>query len=395
MQSTATTSVIEPPHISRRPRILLLSDVQPENASGGQIVLYRHLVASGDYDLLSDTPAVPSLFQSKAWRRIKSTRLFRFTNTLEELIVSNTPSPQCVIKAAAFTPDVILTVAHGRGYDQARNLAKRLHVPLVTIYHDWWPDIDDVLPGWNWLATRRFRRIARQSALCLCVSNQMKTALASPDNTVVLPPIPGPAPPPNISLPENPRFTIGYFGSLYDYGPMMADLAEAALCQSDINLEIRCRRPDWPRNLIERYTAADILLPYAPREDFETWLVSLDATLSVMSFDPRLKKRMETSFPSKLVESLQFGKPVIIWGPEYCAAVQWARRRNACLCITTPDPKTALREMMELAADNGRQQQLMDAASQAVASDLKPDHIHNQFRDCLQRAIGNTPAISF
>ena len=387
MPSTAIETAIEPPNTSRLPRVLLLSDVKPENTSGGQIVLYRHLVASGDFELLADTPAIPSLFQSKAWRRIKNTRFFRLTNTLEELFVSNNPSPQCVAKAEAFAPDVVLTVAHGRGYAQARRLANQLNVPLVTIYHDWWPDLDHVLPGWNWLANKRFHKIARQSALCLCVSDQMKTALASPGNTVVLPPIPGPPPEPNENLSTNTQFKIGYFGSLYDYGPMMADVAEAALQQSGIKLEIRCGRPNWPNDLIERYTTADILLPYTSREGLEKWLTDLDAILCAMSFDPRLRRRMETSFPSKLVESLQFGKPVIIWGPEYCAAVQWARERDACLCITTPDADVALRQMAAFAADPNSQRAAAASAKHLAEAEFNPKVIQDKFVATIQSTL--------
>src|SRR5690606_20497816 len=104
MQSTA----IDPPIVSHRPRVLLLSGVQPENTSGGQIVLYRHLVASEDFELLASTPAIPPLFESKAWRRIKNTRLFRLTNTIEEFFVSNAPSSRCAAKAKAFAPDVVM-----------------------------------------------------------------------------------------------------------------------------------------------------------------------------------------------------------------------------------------------------------------------------------------------
>jgi hypothetical protein len=42
---------------------------------------------------------------------------------------------------------------------------------------------------------------------------------------------------------------------------------------------------------------------------------------------------VETSFPSKLPEYAQFGKPIVIWGPEYCSAIHWGREGDRALCI--------------------------------------------------------------
>jgi hypothetical protein len=55
---------------------------------------------------------------------------------------------------------------------------------------------------------------------------------------------------------------------------------------------------------------------------------------------------METSFPSKLIEFAQFGKPLFVWGPAYCSAVQWGRQHRRALCITQIEP-FILREHVE------------------------------------------------
>lgn len=389
MQSTALPPAGDPSRTSRRTRVLLLSIVQPENTSAGQIVLYRHLVASGDFELLACTPELPSLLESKAWRRIKNTRLFRLTNTIEELFISNNPSARVTEIAEAFAPDVVMTVAHGRGYAQAHGLANQLGVPLLTIFHDWWPDLDDILPGCTWVSERRFLRIARQSAVCLCVSEQMKNALASSGNTIVLPPIPDPTPHPPRSKPVNSQFKIGYFGNLYDYGPMLADLAEATLERSDIKLEIRSGNPNWPTHRIEKYIDANILLPFAPREEFADWIGGLDATLCTMSFDPRLRRRMETSFPSKLLESLQFGIPAIIWGPQYCAAIQWARDRKTCLCVTTPSVDSAIQQMAEFAADPVLRRASAASFQRLAQTEFSPRAIHEKFVAAIRTSLAS------
>ena len=46
---------------------------------------------------------------------------------------------------------------------------------------------------------------------------------------------------------------------------------------------------------------------------------------------------METSFPSKLIEFAQFGKPLVVWGPEYCSAEQWGEQNGLALCVKSYD----------------------------------------------------------
>jgi hypothetical protein len=44
-----------------------------------------------------------------------------------------------------------------------------------------------------------------------------------------------------------------------------------------------------------------------------------------MSFDPVDRANMELAFPSKLADCTAIGLPLVIYGPEYCSAVRWAR----------------------------------------------------------------------
>ena len=70
-------------------------------------------------------------------------------------------------------------------------------------------------------------------------------------------------------------------------------------------------------------------------------LQNFQAALVVMSFAPPHRRRMTTSFPSKMIDAMQLGLPVVIWGPEYCSAVKWARRGERALCVTDPNPVSA------------------------------------------------------
>jgi hypothetical protein len=60
---------------------------------------------------------------------------------------------------------------------------------------------------------------------------------------------------------------------------------------------------------------------------------------------------VETSFPSKLPEYAQFGKPIVIWGPEYCSAIHWGREGDRALCITEASPKVVVAALQNLSVD--------------------------------------------
>jgi hypothetical protein len=87
----------------------------------------------------------------------------------------------------------------------------------------------------------------------------------------------------------------------------------------------------------------------------------------------------------------QLGKPLVLWGPEYCSAVQWARTRNAALCVTEPTPE-ALRGALEfLAASRPEHDRLARAAGEAASREFSPYRIHAEFIAILEeaKAAGN------
>jgi glycosyltransferase involved in cell wall biosynthesis len=105
-----------------------------------------------------------------------------------------------------------------------------------------------------------------------------------------------------------------------------------------------------------------------------------------MSFAPPHRRRMTTSFPSKLIDATQLGLPVVVWGPEYCSAVTWARKGDRALCVTDPNP-LALRETLEeLAASPAELQRLAKSSCNAATGDFNYERIQLQFMDALRRA---------
>jgi glycosyltransferase involved in cell wall biosynthesis len=94
-------------------------------------------------------------------------------------------------------------------------------------------------------------------------------------------------------------------------------------------------------------------------------------------------------FPSKLIEFAQFGKPLVVWGPEYCSAVEWARREDSALCVTNQDPVALVAALNRLTDSRLEQERLAAAADRAAAGEFDALAIQAGFQDLL--AACSTP----
>lgn len=258
----------------------------------------------------------------------------------------------------------------------ASRFAKRHHLPLVSIFHDWWPDMVAAHSPVRKILEREFGRLARESAAAFCVSDGMREALGSVPNAVILPPIPADTPiarPPHRN-PSQP-FKIVCSGNLSEYGPMLGDGLEESLRHPEILLQVRGANPAWSEEIKAKMRANDRWLDFAPRAELESWLASADAFLVPMAFDPAMRRRMETSFPSKLCEFARFGKPIVVWGPEYCSGIRWARGSENAFCVTNPDPVILGKTLLSLAMISpARQETILP-----VWHDFQPPRIQKIF----------------
>jgi glycosyltransferase involved in cell wall biosynthesis len=287
----------------------------------------------------------------------------------------------------SFQPDVVLTVAQGWWYMQAGRVARQFNLPLVTFFHDWWPDFPDVPMAFRSQIEREFRRICAESAVAICVSDGMLRELGEPQNALVIHPVPSLTNAgqctPNFSLP----LRVVYFGNLREYGPLIENALRASQGSKQVRLEVFGAGPLWTPGAEDYFRSCGFYHGFVPRNQFVESLRHSQAVLVVMSFAAALRRRMTTSFPSKMIDATQLGLPVIVWGPEYCSAVQWARQGDRALCVTDSNP-SVLREVLEdLAASSSEQERLAKAARAAAARDFNPERIETQFIDALERVI--------
>jgi glycosyltransferase involved in cell wall biosynthesis len=279
-------------------------------------------------------------------------------------------------------------VAHGDACQAALRAARRWRLPLATVFHDWWPDLVRLPARARAAVEAGFRELHRASAASLCVGAGMVEALGAHPGAEVLYPIPEAlaAAPASGAAAMDGALRVIYLGNLRDYGAMLAEALEA-LQHGPARLQVRGSRPPWPEAFTRRMRETGCFLDFAPRRELDAWLATAGAFLIAMEFAPAVRRRMETSFPSKLTECAQFGRPLVIWGPEWCSAVRWGREAGA-LCVTDRRPAALAEAVRRLAGDAALRDRQAAVARQAAAGCFSPAGLQEQFVQALRRAAG-------
>ena len=376
--------------------IIVISSVRPEPTSAGQIILHRHLVDQPGITLevYGSEPKRPTL--SKLVRRIAGrlgqTRLHRFVNDFWVLWGGRWIDPELPTTVTHPERTIVLTVAHGDGFMAAHRFAKRHQLPLVAWFQDWWPDMADAHQPVRAMLERKYRNLYATADLAICVCDGMKDALGDNPKAIVLHDLPAKvqameAPP----RPPDAPFKIIYFGNLTDYGPMLGDALEESLKHPEILLQVRGSNPAWSEERKSKMRANGRWLDFASRAELDAWLASADAFLVPMVFDPEMRRRMETSFPSKLVEFAQFGKPIVVWGPEYCSAVRWARGKgedeDKARLVTQPNSSKLLACLIDMLRDGPAKNLSAIRMKQVAEHEFSPERIRMALTGALSFSV--------
>ena len=228
----------------------------------------------------------------------------------------------------------VLTVAHGFGWLAAAEIARRKSIPLHLIVHDDWARVANVAPAFRAWLDRQFASVYRQAQSRLCVSPAMSSFYQErygapadviyPSRAADCPAFT--APPARLARNDKP-FTVAFAGTINSNGYVRALLAlQAALKPVGGRLLIfgpmksdEARRAGLNGQITELHGLVNWMeLLNRLRED-------ADALFVPMSFDDADRVNMEMAFPSKLADYTATGLPLLIYGPQYCSAVAWAR----------------------------------------------------------------------
>jgi glycosyltransferase involved in cell wall biosynthesis len=368
-------------------RVLVVSSVVPNAlGSGGELVLHRHLKLNPQIQTeVASWQQFP--FRLKVIGKLRQLG-FRSLSQAWECLFPVLPTDKMVHDLIhSFRPHVLVTVAHGWWHIKARRVAKQLKLPLVSLFQDWWPDFPEVPRAFRSRVEREFRETCAESDVVVCVSDGMYRELGEPENALILHPAPSLAGQREDNCEFQLPLRVAYFGNLSDYGPLIEKALRALNSSEQVRLEVFGPNPHWTSGAEDEFRSRGVYHGFIPSNKLTEPLQQFQAALVVMSFAPSHRRRMTTSFPSKMTDAMRLGLPVVIWGPEYCSAVKWARGGERALCVTDPDPSAIRKALEELAVSRGKQERLVKSSREAAATDFNHDRIQAQFIDVLRRAI--------
>lgn len=341
---------------------------------GGSIIFYRQFVERDDHDLFVVTDREDFSSDHFPWKQYRLPRMLRrlqrtrFGNYVHDFVhfTSGWRIPHDIEAAAQhFNPELVMIGAETPIADLGIALSRRLKVPLVGHFMDW-PTFS--MCGHQWIfkfASNRFLARYRACDLAFGICPEMLEKLGSHRNAHVFYP--------SGKLPEStPRrrerksdepFRLLFAGNLGQwYGRMVLQLAQAIPSQKNLKFSIAGKNANWTLEEETWLIKNKIFAGFKKGAEYEKLFESADCLLVCMGFDKEAELIESTSFKSKFVDYLVSGRPIIVWGPEYCTAVRHARKYGFAEFVTNPDPETVLTTIIKLAHDPERCAELVQNA---------------------------------
>ncbi|MEJ0090078.1 MAG: glycosyltransferase [Limisphaerales bacterium] len=351
----------------------------PENYCGVRLVMHRHLIERSPFELLVATnnhyfvaplphEGLRLPYPIYRLRRSRFGPLFsKWVTDFENMVWPFTAPRQLDEIVERFRPDVILGLAHNCLCEVSRRVAQRHNLPLAGLFLDWFPIMNGHF-GHRWTCnalSRRYRQFYKECDLAFCTSDGMQEVLGTHPNSHVIYPMPGKhRVPVKSSPPSNGKFRLVYVGSVERfYGRMLCSLIEKIEAAGDLEIIVVGPNADWPAEIIQRAKAKGIYLGFKPPEEAAAVLAGADALLVVMSFEKEYELFMRTSFTTKFLDYVAFGKPVILWGPEYCTPFKVAKKHGGAVMVNREDAGCVVAAARELAGNQNRREQLSQEAT--------------------------------
>lgn len=374
-------------------RVFYLSYTPPVPSWGGALSFYRHFVERNDFEIFVatnspeveqyDVPYAYYRFDLPRWLdRMLRTRFYRWISIYQHLVAGYFVPKQLWEAAYTFKPDLVFTIGGSWNWTArvAQRVARRLGVPLVASFNDWFDFGVTMPPHFRRSIERAFRNFYWDCDLAFCTSEGMLEALGPHRNVHVLYPTGSAMPPVNTEVtcfvPGGKAATVFFAGSLSAwYGPMLEQLVRAST-DSQLRFEIFGSNATWTRDFDSAVRTAGIYKGQLGFDQLKIHAQQADLLLLPMGFGKECAQIERTSFKTKFLDYLTFQKPIVIWGPEYCSAVRVAREFDAAECYTFPDGAGCVATIQKVVSNSGRQKQLVANARRMYESRFGPSRIH-------------------
>jgi glycosyltransferase involved in cell wall biosynthesis len=384
-------------------RVLLVSIVPPRNDCGVRIVMYRHLVERSPFELHVASNAdfaeglvihtqlrLPYLIHRLRKSRFRP-RLAAWITDYENLAWPLTSNEALEEAVQRFHPHIVLTLAECGLCHVARKTAQRHGLPLGALFLDWFP----MMKGHyghkftRGVLSRRYRELYAACDLAFCTSDGMQEVLGPHPNSHVIYPMPGRHRAPEKAWPpSNGRFRLVYVGSVENfYGRMLCSLIEKIEATNDLEIIVVGPNADWPAELLQRAKAKGIYLGFKPPDEAAEVLASANTLLSVMSFEREHELFMRTSFTTKFLDYVAFGKPVVLWGPDYCTPFRVARQHGGAVAVNQNNADAIVSACRQIARDTALNEKLSKEALQLHQTLFNPDRLQAIFVSEIEKLV--------
>lgn len=376
-------------------KLLLVSIVPPHNDCGVRIVMHRHLVERSPFQLhvasnadFADGLLIHTKIELPfAVQKIKKSRfgpIFKkWILDFENLLWPVLGCRKLEKAVQKFQPDVILTLAETGLCHIAQKIARKKGIPLAGLFLDWFPIMEGHFGHkcTQPILSKRYRKLYASCDLAFCTSDGMQEVLGPQPNSHVIYPMPGwHKLPEKIFPPATGKFRIVYVGAAQGfYGRMLRSLLHEIEKHPDMELIIVGPTQDWPTEEIQVAKNNGVCLGCMPPEKAAEVLAGADALLVVMSFERAHELFMRTSFTTKFLDYSAFGKPVILWGPDYCTPSRLAKREDAALIVETESPAGVIAAAKKLMDEPAEVEQFSAASRRLNQTVFNPDRLQGTF----------------
>ncbi|HEY2118407.1 MAG TPA: glycosyltransferase, partial [Candidatus Acidoferrum sp.] len=291
-------------------------------------------------------------------------------------------------------PDLLLVLADNSLSKLAYRSARKHGLPLAGLFLDWVPILKGHF-GHRWTRpalSRWFRRFYGECDLAFCTSDGMQEVLGSHPNSHVIYPMPG-----RHRVPEKPwpaangKFRLVYVGSVENfYGRMLCSLIEKIEATNDLEIIVVGPNADWPIQFLRRVKANGIYVGFKPPEEAAEVLAGADALLVVMSFEKEHELFMRTSFTTKFLDYVAFGKPVILWGPDYCTPFRVAHKHGGAVAVNQNDADAIVSACRQIAGNAVWREQLSEEATRLHQTLFNPERLQEIFVGEIEKLVAGS-----
>jgi glycosyltransferase involved in cell wall biosynthesis len=377
-------------------KVLFITNTPPTPTWGGAMAFYRHFCERKDFEIRVITDdrqltkfEVPYSYlitsESKLLKKISNTRFFTLVQTYYRIVGCLYISNEVLSYSRNFSPDAIFTV--GGSWNKmallARRVSRKLGVPLIGSFNDWWYYNAYYYPFAAKIIERRFRNFYKSCDLAICTSEGMQEALGEHKNSVIIYPTGAEikeVPSKRLPSSELTSFTVAFAGNLGDwYGLMLEALVRSAK-DSVIKFKFFGSNPSWSKEFDDYVRMEKIYEGQISFEQLQHEMQEVDGLLLLMGFQQEYAVIEKTSFKTKFLDYISFKKPIMLWGPSYCSAVITASEFNSANICTSPNPQDFLRVITEVKDGLQIREQLVLNALQMYHKRFHPDKIHDTLR---------------